>query len=92
MWWNHKSVEKAKAEVVLLQSKADGFEREIKSVRLAQEKFAKQLKQFNDKQKQLTEKQKKVQEDLKNVSQESKTYLDTPIPDDVRSVLDAILD
>lgn len=92
MWHNYKSVEKAKAEVVTLQGKADGFEREIKTIRQEQEQFAKQLRLFNTKQKQLSEKHKKVQEDLKNVSPESKAYLDTPIPDDVRRMLDSILD
>jgi len=91
-WINHRGLQKARGELIEAGVRADNLEREIKDVRASQELFKKQLKTFNTKQAQLTQKQHQMVKELKNVSTESKAYLDTPIPDDVRRVLDSAID
>lgn len=91
-WINNKSLQSAKIEIGELSVKAENFERELKQTKQAQAQMVAALKKISVAQGALTTKQNKITKDLKDVSQPSKTWLDTPIPSDVGSVLDTLHD
>lgn len=91
-WYNHASNLKTQNTVHQLETRAATLERDNKELQAKFDKTMQTLKTISEKQASITGKQNQMMKELKDVSEKSKEYLATPIPDDVRRVLDSLFD